>query len=200
MRKVLIVFAHPALERSRVNLRLIEAVADLDGVEIHDLYDEYPEFDIDVRREQDLLTAHDVVVLQHPFYWYSAPAILKQWQDLVLEHGWAYGRTGTALREKWCLHAITAGGREESYRLDGGNRFTVGELLAPFEQTAQLCGMCWLPPFVVHGTHLLEDAEIAGHAEDYRRVVIGLRDELIDVAAARQLPRLNANLAAALGG
>jgi glutathione-regulated potassium-efflux system ancillary protein KefG len=199
MQKVLIVFAHPALERSRVNLHLFEAAGGLEGVTPHDLYDAYPEFDIDVRREQALLESHEVVVFQHPLYWYSAPAMLKQWQDLVLEHGWAYGRSGTALQGKRALHAITAGGREDSYQRDGSNRFTVSELLAPFEQTARLCGMLWLPPFAVHGTHLLTDDEIAGHADDYTRLLSGLRDGVVDLAAARVLPRLNADLAAVLG-
>jgi glutathione-regulated potassium-efflux system ancillary protein KefG len=81
MRRVLILFAHPVLERSRVNRRLLEAVKDLDGVTIQDLYEAYPTLAIDVQREQDLLLAHDVIVFQHPFYWYSVPAILKEWQD-----------------------------------------------------------------------------------------------------------------------
>jgi len=199
MRKLLIVFAHPVVERSRVNRRLVEAVSGLEGVVVHDLYEAYPEFDIDVRREQRWLEAHDVIVFQHPLFWYSAPALLKQWQDLVLEHGWAYGAAGTALRGKWALHATTAGGSEDSYRREGGNRFTIGELLAPFEQTARLCGMSWLPPFVVHGTHLLTEPEIARHADDYRRLVVALRDGTLDDAAARGLPRLNADLAAVLG-
>ena len=199
MQKVLIVFIHPAVERSRVNRRLFDAAAAVGGVTLHDLYDAYPEFDIDVRHEQALLAEHEVVVFQHPLYWYSAPAMLKQWQDLVLEHGWAYGRSGTALRGKRALHAITAGGREDSYRRDGSNRFTVAELLAPFEQTARLCGMLWLPPFAVHGTHLLTDDQIAGHAEDYCRLLGGLRDGQVDPAAVRSLPRLNADLAAVLG-
>jgi len=88
---VLVLFAHPALEKSRVNRRLAAAVADLPGVTLHDLYEAYPDFDVDVKREQDLLVAHDVLVVQHPFYWYSTPALVKQWEDLVLEHGWAYG-------------------------------------------------------------------------------------------------------------
>jgi len=199
MHDVLIVFAHPALERSRVNRALIEAAAGVEEVRIHDLYEAYPDFDIDVRDEQRLLEAHDVVIFQHPFFWYSAPAILKQWQDLVLEHGWAYGHAGTALRGKLTLNAITAGGGEDSYRREGGNRFEIGELLAPFEGTARLCGMVWLPPFVVHGTHRLGDAEIAAHAEDYRRLLIGLRDGAVDVAAAGRWPQLNADLTAVLG-
>jgi glutathione-regulated potassium-efflux system ancillary protein KefG len=196
---VLIVFSHPALQRSRVNRALIEAAAGVEGVRIHDLYEAYPDFDIDVHHDQRLLEAHDVVVFQHPFFWYSAPAVLKQWQDLVLEHGWAYGRTATALKGKWTLNAITTGGGEESYRREDGNRFEIGELLAPFEATARLCGMVWLPPFVVHGTHRLSDAGIAAHAKDYRRLLIGLRDGVIDAAAARRWPRLNSDLAAVLG-
>jgi glutathione-regulated potassium-efflux system ancillary protein KefG len=199
MRQVLIIFAHPAIERSRVNRQLIQAAGGLEGVRIHDLYEAYPDFDIDVSHEQRLFEAHDVVVFQHPFFWYSAPAILKQWQDLVLEHGWAYGRAGTALRGKLTLNAITAGGGEDSYRRETGNSFTVGEFLAPFEATARLCGMVWLPPFVVHGTHRLGEAEIAAHAGDYRRTLIALRDGTLDLAVARGRARLNSDLAAVLG-
>ena len=115
MRKVLILFAHPALEKSRVNQRLIEAVRDLPGVTFHDLYQLYPDLDIDVAREQELLVEHDVIVMQHPLFWYSTPAMLKEWQDLVLEHGWAYGHDGTALHGKILLTATTAGGSETAY-------------------------------------------------------------------------------------
>ena len=175
-RKILVVLAHPAIHRSRVNRALRDAIPD--GVRVHDLYEAYPEFDVDVAREQALLVDHDVVVLQHPFYWYSTPALVKQWFDLVLEHGWAYGRGGVALAGKWMLSAVTAGGRESSYQPDGANRYTVRQLLAPLEQTANLCGMQWLPPFVVHGTHLLDDAGIRRSADDYRRVLTALRDGL----------------------
>lgn len=189
--RVLILFAHPAFEKSRVNRRLAAAVRDLEGVTFHDLYEAYPEFDVDVPREQALLVAADTVVLQHPFFWYSTPALVKEWEDLVLEHGWAYGCEGTALQGKRLLSAITTGGREDAYCRDGHNRFTMRELLAPIEQTARLCGMDYLPPFVVHGTHGMTEAEIRGHARDYRRVVEGLRDGTLDLETARDHPRLN---------
>ena len=176
-RRVLILFAHPAYQRSRVNRALVESVHGLDGVTFHDLYEEYPTYRINARREQALLTEHDTVVWQHPFYWYSCPALLKEWLDLVLEYGWAYGEGGTALRGRKVLSAITTGGREEAYARGGNNRFSIRELLAPFEQTAALCGMEWLPPFAVHGTVGMEDdAAIAAHAADYRRVIEALRD------------------------
>jgi glutathione-regulated potassium-efflux system ancillary protein KefG len=198
VRRVLLLFAHPALQKSRVNRAMIDAVRDLPGITFHDLYEAYPQFDIDVRGEQERLEAHDAVVLQHPFFWYSTPALVKEWEDLVLEHGWAYGSRGTALRGKLLLTALTTGGREDAYRAEGMNRFTIRQLLAPLEQTAALCGMVYLPPFVAHGTHLMAPEEIERHARDYRRVIEALRDGTLDLEATRELPRLNVDLDAVI--
>jgi glutathione-regulated potassium-efflux system ancillary protein KefG len=193
--RILILFAHPALENSRVNRYLIQAVRGLDSVTVHDLYEAYPDFHIDVKFEQDLLLAHDTIVFHHPFYWYSSPAILKEWQDLVLEYGFAYGHEGTALHGKKFLTAITTGGGEQAYCREGYNRFTIRELLAPFEQTAQLCGIEYLPPFIVYGTHKLrEQHQIAKHAEDYRTVIIALRDNTINWSLLKQCRRMNEDL------
>jgi len=197
---VLILFVHPALQKSRVNRQLIGALEGLEGVTVNDLYEAYPDFDIDVAREQELLVAHDVIVFQHPFYWYSGPALLKEWLDLVLEHGWAYGRNGEALRGKKLLTVTTAGGGEAAYQHEGYNRFTMQELLAPFAQTARLCGMDYLPPFVAHGTHRFTDGDIARHVDDYRQLVGALRDGQVDLDAVRRLPRLNSDLGAILRG
>jgi glutathione-regulated potassium-efflux system ancillary protein KefG len=196
---ILVLFAHPAIRRSRVNRRLLEAIRDLDGVTVNDLYEAYPDLDIDIAREQELLVEHDVVVFQHPFYWYSTPAILKEWQDLVLEHGWAYGHDGHALEGKTMLNAMTTGGGEATYSEAGYNRFTVQQLLAPIEQTARLCGMRYLPPFVVHGTHSLTDAEVERAAVDYRRVLVALGKGTLDADAAGRLPRVNADLDSLIG-
>lgn len=197
--RVLVLVAHPALHRSRVNTRLVEAIRGLDGVTVHDLYEAWPDLDIDVAHEKALLAAHPIVVWQHPFYWYSAPPLLKAWQDLVLEFGWAYGPGGTALRGKLVMSAITTGGHEEAYQPEGFHRHTIRELLVPFAQTAFLCGMTMLPPFVTHGSHRLTDDQIAGAAADYRRVITALRDGRVDPAAVADLPRINADLDTALG-
>ncbi len=195
---VLVLFAHPALEKSRVGIRLAEAARDVPGVTFHDLYEEYPDFDVDVVREQELLAAADLVVLQHPFFWYSTPALFKQWEDLVLTHGWAYGTGGDALEGKTLMSAITTGGREEAYCCEGSNRFTMRELLTPLEQTAVLCGMRWLPPFVAHGTLGMSTEQMDDHAADYRRVLEALRDGRLDLAATDGLPRLNTDLDAVI--
>lgn len=189
--RVLVLFAHPAFERSRVNRALLTAASEVAGVTIHDLYEVYPDFAIDVRREQELLVAHDVIVWQHPFYWYSAPALLKEWLDLVLEHGFAFGDEGRALEGKWALSAITTGGSEESYGADGYNGFTIRELLRPFEQTARLCRMQPLPPFVVHGTHRFASARDAEpHVAGYAHVLADLRDRRYDPVRLAELERL----------
>jgi glutathione-regulated potassium-efflux system ancillary protein KefG len=191
MRRVLILFAHPVLERSRVNRRLVDAVREIDGVHIHDLYEEYPTLVIDVKREQALLLEHDVIVFQHPFYWYSCPAILKEWQDLVLEHGWAYGVGGTHLRGKITLNAITTGGPVTAYQKGGYNRFSVRELLSPWDQTAHLCGMHFLAPFAVHAAlRVASDDDVSANRSGYVRLIEALRDERIDLAAAARAQNL----------
>ncbi|MEQ1503436.1 MAG: NAD(P)H-dependent oxidoreductase [Myxococcota bacterium] len=174
--RVLVLYCHPQPHRSRVNRALIRAIDGLDGVTVHDLYEAYPDHGIDVPHEQALLAAHHTIVLQHPFYWYSTPPLLKEWLDVVLTWGWAYGVGGTALRGKRMLQAISTGGGEAAYAVGGSHRFTILELLAPMVQTAHLCGIEYLPPFVVHGTHRLEDAAIASAAADYRRRIELLRE------------------------
>lgn len=145
-------------------------------------------------REQELLVAHEVIVFQHPFFWYSTPAILKEWQDLVLQHDWAYGHRGTALRGKTLFSVITTGGREDAYCSEGHNRFTMRELLAPIERTARLCGMDFLPPFVAHGTHGMSQEEMALHARDYVLLFDAIRKGTLDFERARTVQRLNKDL------
>lgn len=191
-RRVLIQFAHPVYERSAVNRPLLEAVRQLDGVTINDLYEEYPTLAIDVRREQALLLEHDVIVFHHPFYWYSTPAILKQWQDMVLEYGWAYGERGDRLRDKVTFNVTTTGGPASAYERGGTNRFTVRELLAPWEQTANLCGMRFLAPFVAHGAlRPAADLGLPELVDAYRRVIAALRDDRLDLEGAARAMRLN---------
>lgn len=174
-RRVLILFAHPMPRKSRVNRVLASKVRQMEGVTFHDLYEAYPTFDVDVEREKALLSEHDVIVFQHPFYWYSAPALIKEWLDLVLEYGWAYGEKGTALQGKLWLQAVTTGGPADAYRPGGYNNFTVRQLLAPFEQTASLCGMRFQDPFVIHGVLPMSRAEVEEEALRYLALIEQLR-------------------------
>lgn len=171
MRRILVLFAHPKFEKSRANQALVQAVRDLPGLTFHDLYEQYPHFRVDVAREQSLLLQHDLVIWHHPIYWYSCPPLLKQWLDLVLEVGWAYGKGGEQLRGKYVFNTVSSGGSREVYQTDGRNRFTLRQFLSPFDQTAWLCHMTYLPPFALQGTHRLNDAELHAQAAFYRNLL-----------------------------
>lgn len=163
---VLVIAAHPSLEHSRVNRRLLAQAEALAGrVVVRDLYRLYPDYFIDVAAEQALLAAARLVVWQHPVHWYSAPPLMKLWIDEVLAFGWAYGPGGTALRGKDLWLVASTGGPADSYRPDSYNRYFFDAFLPPYEQTAALCGMRFLPPMVLHGAHRVNAEEVAAHAE-----------------------------------
>ena len=144
-RRILILFAHPALERSRVNRRLLTAVDGLVGVTVRDLYEVYPDYEIDVAAEQALCEQHDLIVFQHPLYWYSTPALLKEWQDLVLEYGFAYGSEGHSLDDKTAHQRWSrpAAARRRLFARTAATRppRCCEYFLLPFEHTAKLCRM-----------------------------------------------------------
>ena len=154
--KILILFFHPLFEKSCANKSLVQNIPVSKNITFHDLYEEYPDFDIDVKHEQQLLTKHDIIIWQHPMYWYNCPPLMKQWIDMVLEYGWAYGKKGEALKDKIIFQVITTGGDRESFCKTGYDRYRIVNLLEPFNQTAKVCNMLYLPPFVVHGTYKMK--------------------------------------------
>jgi len=173
---VLVLLAHPTFEHSRVNKAMVDAIARLEGVTLHDLYETYPDFHIDVAREQELAEAHGVIVFHHPFYWYSSPALLKEWQDRVLLKDWAFGEGATALQGKKLLSAISTGAPVEAYGKGGTNYYPMAELLTPFDQTARLCGMTYLEPMVFHNANHADHDTVTHHAEAYRARLVELRE------------------------
>ena len=156
--------AHPDWRESRVNRRLLHAARSVEGVVVNDLYGSYPDYDIDVAAEQQRVAASPLLVLLHPIQWYSMPPLMKLWLDDVLTHGWAYGHDGTALQGKDLWLVATTGGPESSYHPQGYNRFFFDAFLPPYEQTAALCGMRFLPPLLLHGANRVSEAEITAHA------------------------------------
>ena len=173
--EVLVLVAHPELEQSRANRRMLlaarslQAVAPPGRIDVRDLYALYPDYLIDVAAEQAALAAAKLVVWQQPIHWYGMPPLLKLWVDEVLSFGWAYGPGGTAIRGKDLWLVATTGGPEDSYRPDSYNRYFFDAFMPPYEQTAALCGMRFLPPLMLHGAHKASEAEIAAHAEVYAK-------------------------------
>ncbi|GAA0692197.1 NAD(P)H-dependent oxidoreductase [Kitasatospora atroaurantiaca] len=171
--RTLVLLAHPTTAQSRNNTALADAVRELPNVTVHDLYAEYPDHRIDVAREQQLAEQHDRIVFQFPFYWYSTPALLKQWQDEVLLWGWAYGTEGNALRGKTLQVVTTTGGGADSYRPGGYNRFPMEHLLSPLDQMAHLTGMVLADPLILHSVRETSDEDLALFAKRYRELLEG---------------------------
>jgi glutathione-regulated potassium-efflux system ancillary protein KefF len=163
---IYVVAAHPHWRDSRVNRRLRDAAIQVGRVRICDLYSSYPDYDIAVPTEQQHLGAAQLLVLLHPVQWYSMPALLKLWVDEVLTFGWAYGG-GTALQGKDVWLVATTGGAESAYHPTGYNRYFFDAFLPPYEQTAALCGMRFLPPMVLHGAHSAPEADVDLHVATF---------------------------------
>ena len=191
----MVLFAHPAIHRSIVNRRLKRVYLEFDNIKFRDLYDIYPEFMIDVELEQQLLVEHDLIIFHHPIYWYSAPPILKQWQDLVLKNGFAFGPQGHALKDKRLLSVISTGQDETEYSEDGIHHFTIRQILRPFEQTAVFCGMHYLPPFVAFGPMRKVNRQlISENVNNLRKVLIALSNVKFDGNTINQLEFINSDM------
>jgi glutathione-regulated potassium-efflux system ancillary protein KefF len=164
---VYVVAAHPNWRNSQVNRPLRQAAASIASVELCDLYETYPDYAIHVRAEQQKLALAQLVVLVHPVQWYAMPALLKLWVDEVLTYGWAYGPGGKALQGKDMWLVASTGGPESSYHPEGYNRYFFDAFMPPYEQTAALCGMRFLPPLVLHGAHHASPAEVDRHVATF---------------------------------
>jgi glutathione-regulated potassium-efflux system ancillary protein KefG len=173
MSKTIVVHGHRNPLESVFGKALFESAMALPGVTGHTLMEAYPDYKIDGEKERALLADHANIVLQFPLYWYSSPAIVKEWLDEVLSRGWAYGG-GQALAGKKLMLAVTTGGPEQVYQQGGANRFTIQEFLRPFEQTAALCGMRWQAPFAMFGVRYLSDIDIEERCVAYQRRIQGL--------------------------
>ena len=185
MAKLIVYYAHPGHRHSRANRAMVAAATSIEGITVVDLYAEYPRFDIDIDREQQRLVDHDVVLFQFPLFWYSTPSLVKEWQDLVLEHGFAYGAGGEALKGKILTLAVTAAGDREAYTENGYQHYPIRTFLTPLERTAKLCHMEFAAPYVLYGSlRAAEDGRLEAHVAGYCALLEAIRDDRYDFQAA----------------
>jgi putative NADPH-quinone reductase len=173
----LVLYAHPAPHRSLLIRRLVEAAQAAPGVLVRDLYETYPDFDIDGEAERALLAQAHLVVFLHPFRWYGMPSMMKEWMETVLLPGWAYGHGAPppfgALRGKACWLVTTTGSGPDAYRPGGLHGRPFEDFLPPYEQAAALCGMDWIAPLAIHGAAAADGAAVDAHVADFRRRLDG---------------------------
>lgn len=179
MKRILINFAHPAITRSRIHRALLADIFTAppevqEYITINDLYDKYPDFHINVVREKKLLLAHDVIIFQYPLNWFTAPAIITEWQYTVLEQGFAYGEQGNALEGRVVQHIVSTPEAENSFQENGANKVPLPEYMRSYQQTANICSMEYLPPLCFYDNANLNDEQIKACAETYKTHILHL--------------------------
>ena len=168
--KTLVLAVHPNLEESVINRRWVEELKKFPAqYTVHELNAVYPDGVIDVQKEQQLVESHGTLILQFPIFWFSCPPMVKKWLDEVLTHGWAYGSNGgDKLKGRKVALAVTAGIKREDYSAEGRYRYTLSQLLAPFETTFRYTDADYRSFFAFYGAEYEPSAEtIEQSARDY---------------------------------
>lgn len=184
MSNLIVYYAHPGQKYSNVNRFMFTEAKKIDGISLVDLYAEYPRFEIDVDREQERLLSNDVIMFQFPLFWYSTPSLIKEWLDLVLEVGFAYGIGGDALKDKRLMLAVSVAGTEEAYTTTGYQQYPLRTFLTPIERTASLCQMKFTPPYVLYESLRAPEKDLViPHSRGYRQLLEATRDDRLDFDA-----------------
>jgi glutathione-regulated potassium-efflux system ancillary protein KefF len=166
--RVLVLFAHPAPHLSRVNRRLAEAARTVAGVYVHDLYETYPDFYLDIAREHVLIAQAEALVFLFPLHWYSMPSLLKEWCDEVFHDDWAAGHgRGGAARGKTCWLVTSTAGAADEFAPGARHGRPFADFLVPIEQMAAVCGMRWIAPHVLHGANEVGPAAVDAHIDAF---------------------------------
>lgn len=139
MKKVLIISGHTDLKASVANKTIIETIEQrLPDAEICKLDELYPDFKIDIEAEQKKLLKAEIIVLQFPVFWYSAPSILERWMEETFQHGFSHGSTGNKLKGKKLVLSFTTGAPAAMYSKEGPMKHEIDDFLTCYKA---MCGL-----------------------------------------------------------
>ncbi|CAA0078493.1 Glutathione-regulated potassium-efflux system ancillary protein KefF [BD1-7 clade bacterium] len=184
--RILVIFSHPAIRQSRFNRYLLANIESLEGITIADLYEEYPAFHIDVAAERNRLQNHDVLVFQHPLLWFNCPSLMKEWLDRVLPFNSNACAYPHELAGKHWLSVVSSS-VPLSIQADNSQADTdrsMERILDPFERIAVHCQMRFMRPWITDNTSALSTMDIHRRAEQYKNLLINIRDSGFDRSAA----------------
>ncbi|WP_163531682.1 NAD(P)H-dependent oxidoreductase [Helicobacter suis] len=146
MQKILVISGHPNLKISKVTKIILEKMAKtLPNTDFLYLDQTYPDYQIDVAREYARLVRYDVIILQFPLFWHSAPSLLKRYIDDLLFYNFATDSKGGKLKGKKLMLSVTAARHQDIYQESGYAKCTLDQCLYCFDIIARDARMEKLP-------------------------------------------------------
>ena len=172
--KALVIYSHTYPETSVAGKAILEVLEVTPGFEVRNIDALYPDLNkIDIAAEQKALVEADVIIFQHPIFWFGVPAALKRWMEVVLQHGFAYGTDGDKLQGKKFIHSFTAASGADTYAGELGRA-----LRAPIEASALYCGLEYLRAFPLYGQLALVNPNVAQEAKAHAEEVVAFVQSL----------------------
>ncbi len=139
---VLFVAGHPDMQKSvAASIIADEVEKNVENVEVLRLGNEYPTYTIDVEKERERVLRADVIVFHYPIWWYSGPAIFKNWQEQVFTFGFAHDAKGGMLNGRTMILSMTSGAPASDYQLGGRMNYPMDVFQLPIYQMGELCGL-----------------------------------------------------------
>ena len=170
----LVLYAHPDYQNSFANKIILDEFSKINNeAQILNIAKEYPDGKIDVEAEQKRLLDADILVLEFPFWWYSAPSLMHRYIEQVFTHGFAYGSEGNALQGMKLILSFTAGGDREAYTKAGYQHYEIEDFMPQFIAMANLTGMELAGTIVSYGMTIFDPddndhiAEVEKEAKDH---------------------------------
>jgi len=155
MENVLIILSHPDIQSSIGNKTISDNLNKLPNTEVRHIDSLYPDYKIDVKKEQEALKKADVIIFQYPLFWYNVPAMLKGWIDQVFTYGFAFGKDNYALEGKKIIVSFTTGTSVKDYP----NEVT-DKIIFPFKGLADFCKMEYLTEVISHEINNYSDEAV----------------------------------------
>lgn len=159
--KTLVLVGHPEIENSTTQQFLKAAAQPLSDVKWTAISEP-----IEVETQQALLKQADRIIFEFPLYWYSAPAILKLWEDRVLTNHFVVEEK--ALVQKEFGLVVNFSQKESAFVAGGGEEFTLSEILRPYQALAHKAQMKYLPIFSIPQFAYLTDEKRQRLLVDYQ--------------------------------
>lgn len=154
--KTLIINGHPNLNQSIIHKRWSEELKKYPkDFTVHNLCYEYPDYKIDVQKEQKLIENHENLILQYPIYWFNVPGLIKRWIDEVFTYGWAYGSKGDKLKDKKIALALSAGISEDD--LKDNKNLNLEDLILPIKLTAAYVSSNFRGYYILYNSYYAAD-------------------------------------------